>query len=207
MTAAPMTLEVLASDQHFDRQLALVREHWAAVRHLWLNSAVPAAVVRIRSHLHEDFLLGCGMPGIASIKPTDDGRFAFAEAGVTAVIVPCYDTIPGILDANPERHVEHLIDLVAVDLDHPDRYWRRRGEGLVLGAAYLEVADGALEPVPVFKNPMSWLRAAGSGVCVLDWDWARDLLLDHELIAEGLELGAALEDALKPVIFIKEIAT
>ena len=43
MTAAPMTLEVLASDQHFDRQLALVREHWAVVRHLWLHSVGPDA--------------------------------------------------------------------------------------------------------------------------------------------------------------------
>ncbi len=206
MTAAPVTLEMLASDQHFDRQLALVREHWAAVRHLWLNSAVPAAVVRIRSHLHEDFLLGCGMPGIASIKPTDDGRFAFAEAGVTAVIVPCYDTIPGILDANPERHVEHLVDLVAVDVDHPDRFRRRRGDALVLGAAYLEIAGQEREPIAVFKTPMSWLRSGGAGVVVLDWDWARDLLLGHELIAEDLALGERLEAVLEPVISIGRAA-
>ncbi|MCZ6542525.1 MAG: hypothetical protein O6768_02555, partial [Planctomycetota bacterium] len=32
-----------------------------------------------------------------------------------------------------ERHVEELRDLVAVDLDHPDRFWRRRGEALLLG--------------------------------------------------------------------------
>ena len=206
MTAAPMTLEALASDQHFDRQLALVREHWDAVRHLWIDSAVPAAVVRIRSHLHDDFLLGCGMPGIADIKPARDGLFEFTKDGLTAVIIPAYDTIPGNLDANPEAHLEHLVDLVAVDVDHPERFWRRRGKALVLGAAYLEIAGQEGEPVPVFSNPMSWLRSAGAGVVVLDWDWARYLLLGHELIAETLVLGERLETALKPSISIGRAA-
>ena len=75
-----------------------------------------------------------------------------------------------------------------------------------LGNAYLEIAGETCAPVPVFKTPMSWLQAAGAGVCILDWNWCRDLLLGHELIAEDLELGAELEDALKPNIFIKEIA-
>ena len=81
------------------------------------------------------------MPGLADIRPIRDGRFEFAEGGLTAIILPAYDCIPGMLDANPERHVEHLVDLVAVDLDHPDRYWRRRGKALVLGAALLEIAS------------------------------------------------------------------
>ncbi len=208
MTAAPMTLEVLASDQHFDRQLALVREHWTSVRCLWLDSA---GAVRLGPDLTSDFLLGCGMPGIAHIKPARDGRFAFAETSVTeisatAVIIPCYDTIPGILDANPERHVDHLVDLVAVDLDRPERFWRRRGEALVLGAAYLDIAGQEGEPITVFKTPISWLQGAGTGVVVLDWDWARDLLLDHELIAEDLGLGERLEAALKPSISIGRAA-
>ena len=77
---------------------------------------------------------------------------------------------------------------------------------MVLGNAYLEIAGETCAPVPVFSNPMSWLRAAGAGICILDWDYARDLLLDHELIAEDLGLGAALEDALEPHIWIREAA-
>ena len=125
---------------------------------------------------------------------------------VTTVIIPAYDTIPGNLDTNAERHVEHLVDLVAVDLDHPDRYWRRRGEALVLGGAYLEIAGQEGEPVSVFRNPMSWLKSGGAGVVVLDWDWARDLLLGYELIAEDLDLGDRLEAALKPPISIRRAA-
>ena len=207
MSAGPVTtLEALAEAERFDSQLALVREHWVSVRRLWLDSAVPAAVVRIRSDLPDDFLLGCGMPGIASIKPTRDGHFEFAEGGLTAVIIPAYNGLPGMLDANAERHVEELVDLVAVALDRPERYWRRRGEALVLGAAYLEIAGQEGEPVPVFSTPISWLRSGGAGVVVLDWDWVPELLLGHELIAEDLKLGTRLQAALAPSIWLAEVA-
>ena len=202
-----MDLGDIAAEGRFDRQLALVREHWTSVRRLWLGEAgVQSAIRNIRTKLPDNFVLGCGMPGISSIKPTRAGRFDFAEDGLTVLICPCYDTVPGMLDANPERHVEHLRDLVAVDLDHPEKFWRRRGEALVLGNAFLEIAGETCAPVPVFKTPMSWLAAAGAGIVVLDWTYARDLLLDHELIAEDLDLGAALDDALKPEIWIMEAA-
>ena len=138
-------------DHRLESQLQLVREHWTSVRRLWLDGTDAA---RIQSDLPDDFLLGCGMPGIANIKPTDDGRFEFAEDGLTAVIIPVYDTIPGILDANAERHVEELRDLVAVDLDHRDHLWRRRGAALVLGHAHLEIAGQEGEPVQVFGSPL-----------------------------------------------------
>ena len=134
------------------------------------------------------------------------GRFEFTKDGLTAVVIPAYDTIPGNLDASPEAHVEHLIDLVAVDLDHPDRFWRRHGEALVLGSAYLDIAGHEGEPTPVFRNPMSWLMSGGNGVAILDWAWAPDLLLGFDLIAEDLDLGDMLEAALKPAIWIMEAA-
>ena len=96
--------------------------------------------------------------------------------------------------------------MVAVDLDYPDRFWRRRGKALVLGNAYLEIAGQEYEPVPIYRNPMTWLRGAGAGVCVLDWDYARDLLLDHELIAEDVDLGNRLEATLKPRIWVEVAA-
>ena len=195
--------EALARDHRLDLQLQLVREHWATVRRLWLDGTDAA---RIKSDLPDDFLIGTGMPGIADIKPTDDGRFEFTEDGLTAVIIPCYDTIPGNLDANPERHVEHLVDLVAVDVDHPDRFWRRRGEAMVLGAAYLEIADQEDAAIAVFRNSMSWLRSGGGGVVILDFDWVWELLLGFELIAEDLDLGGVLEAALKPNIWIGRAA-
>ena len=182
MSAAPVTLEALATAERFDRQIALVREHWTSVRRLWLDGTGAA---QIRCDLPKDFMIGAGMPGLAKIRPNRDGRFEFAGDGLTAIIVPAYDTIPGLLDANAARHVEHLVDLAAVDVDHPDRFWRRRGEAVVLGSAYLEIADQEDAVVGVFRNPITWLRSGGDGIVVLDWDWAWDLLLGFELPKSG----------------------
>ncbi len=196
----------MVAEGRADRQLEIVREHWSAVRRLWLGDPEIRAGAKFRSELPPDFWIGCGMPGLVDIRQIRDGRFEFTDNGRPAIIVPAYDCIPGMLDANPERHVEELRDLIAVDLDHPDRFWRRRGDAVVLGNAFLEIAGQEMEPVPVFKTPMSWLLGAGAGVCILDWDWARDLLLDHELIAEDLALGDQLEAALAPDIWIRGAA-
>ncbi len=200
------TLETLAADACFGSQLVLVREHWTSVQRLWLGDSELPDIGKFRSDRPDDFTLGAGMPGLASIKPSLDGRFEFAEAGLIAVIIPAYDTIPGILDANPEHHVEHLVDLVAVDVDHPDRCWRRRGEVLVLGSAYLDIASQEGAPLPVFRNPMTWLWSGGDGIVMLDWEWVPDLLLGLDLIAEDVELGTRLEAALRPDIWVMEAA-
>ena len=205
MNAAPMTLETLAADRRFDLQLQLVREHWRAVRRLFLEGPESRAGARFRSDLPPEFWLGCGMPGLATVSKFGD-RFEFTEHGRTAVIIPAYDTDPWLLDANAERHVEHLVDLVAVDADRPDQFWCRRREALILGNAYLEIARQEGEPITVFKNPISWLKAGGEGVVVLDWDWAFDLLLGLDLIAEDIDLGNRLEAALAPAVWVMEAA-
>ncbi len=204
MSAGP-SFETLAQDQRFDSQIALVKEHWPAVRHLWLEDPDVPAARKLRSELPEEFYIGAGMPGLATIGAFAD-RFEFTEDGRPAIIIPAYNTIPGNLDANAERYVAELVDLVAVDVDQPDHFWHRRREALVLGAAYLEIARQEGEPVPVFKTPLSWLRSGGAGVVVLDWDWACDLLLGFDLIAEDLELGAQLETVLRPDIWVMEAA-
>ena len=107
---------------------------------MWLDDPDLPAARKLRAGLPRDFWIGTGMPGLATVKLTGAGRFEFADSGLTALIVPCYDGLPCLLDANPERHVEELRDLVAVDVDHPDRYWRRRDDALVLGSAYLGLA-------------------------------------------------------------------
>ncbi len=58
----------------------------------------------------------------------------------------------------------------------------------------------------VFKTPMSWLRSGGAGVVVLDWDWACDLLLGFDLLAEDVELGTRLKVALRPNIWVGRAA-
>ena len=199
-------LRVGLRDHRLDRQLQLVREHWLSARRLWLGASNFPSAEKFLADLPADFWTGCGMPGLATVSKFANGRFEFAEDGCEAIILPAYSTIPGLVVASAERQVDELHDLVAVDLDHPDHFWRRRGEALVLGNAYLEIAGQEGEPVPVFKNPLTWLKAGGGGICILDWEWARDLLIDHQLVAEDLDLGAALEVALKPYIWVREAA-
>ena len=54
----------------------------------------------------------------------------------------------------------------------------------------------------MFRNPLTWFRAGGNGIVVLDWDWAREVLTGLDLVAEDLALGEQLEAALKPDIWI-----
>lgn len=191
-------------NHRLESQLQLVGEHWSSVRRLWLGTShTPADFLGV---LPADFWTGCGMPGLANIKVTRDGLFEFVEEGARAVVLPAYDTIPGLVVASSARHVEHLIDLIAVDIDQHDRFWRRRGDSLVLGNAYLEIAGQEDEPLPVFRNPLTWFRDMGGGIVVLDWDWARELLTGLDLVAEDLALGERLEAALKPDIWVMEAA-
>ena len=195
-------IDQMIAEGRLDRQFLLVGEHWSAARHLWLDTPEPLKVARLGDDLPSDFWFGAGLPGLANIRSRGVAHFEFDDNGLPALIIPCYDGLAGLLDANPQRHVEELVDLVAVDIDRPDRFWRRRGEALILGNAFLEIAGQEFEPVPVFKNPMSWLRSGGAGIAILDWDYARDLLLDHELIAEDVDLGTRLETTLKPEIWV-----
>ena len=199
-------LQSLARDRRFELQLQLVREHWASVRRLWLGDSEPPGVGRFRADLPRDFWIGCGMPGLANISPAQDGCFEFDQSGQEALIIPAYSTVPGLLAANAERHIEHIVDLIAVDPEKPNNFRRKCSEALILGSAYLDIAAQECEPLPVFRSPLTWLRTGGNGIVVLDWNWARDLLLGHELIAEDVELGNRLDDALKPDIWVMENA-
>ena len=98
--ASHLSWEALAAERRFVLQLELVREHWGAVRHLWLGDSDLDPASYIRSELSDTVFLGCGLPGTGTIKPTRDGRFQFAEDGCPAVIIAAYDTIPGLLGTN-----------------------------------------------------------------------------------------------------------
>ena len=73
-----MDLGDIAAEGRFDRQVALVREHWTSVRRLWLGDPERPAGGTFRSDLPPDFWVGCGMPGLANIRPTRGDRFEFA---------------------------------------------------------------------------------------------------------------------------------
>ena len=114
-------VEMMVAEGRAEHQIALVREHWASVRHLWIDTPEPLRAALLDG-LPPDFWFGAGMPGLATVTERCH-RFEFAKTGRKALIIPAYHVIPGTLDANPAAHVEHLVDLVAVDVDHrpPER--------------------------------------------------------------------------------------
>ena len=99
MIAALNTLEVRAADSRFDAQLDLVREHWGAVRCLWLGDSDLDPGADIRSQLPPEFWLSCGMPGLANIKATIENLFEFVDDGIPAVIVPACRSDPKCIHA------------------------------------------------------------------------------------------------------------
>ena len=102
-----------------------------------------------------------------------------------------------------EHRFEGLLDLLAIDPTRPDCWWLRRGQALLLGSIYVDLAIEAGCALPVYANPMSWLRANAEGVVILDWNAAPALLLDaSEFLAEDLALGDRLAAALAPAVWV-----
>lgn len=71
-----------------------------------------------------------------------------------------------------------LIDIAAFRPDRPGRWALRVGIGAVLGDSAVEDARrafawGELGTLALHATPLDWLRAGGSGACVID-DWSRE---------------------------------
>ena len=113
------------------------------------------------------------------------------STGQQAIIVPCLEGGRSI-DTGAV-----LTDLVAVDIDEPERWWLRVGAAVMLGSYWAEKAEWLDEPLQLYSNPLGWLRAECAGACVLDWQCAAWRLAGvHTVIAESLALARKLEQAL-----------
>ena len=202
MTAALVTLKATAAELAEEERWALFREYAATVRRIegrHLDHLMSLGAPR-------DFWDNTGAPGVGSIRPLQDGSFEFAENGRSVAVLPVYDSETPAW-APLEHRFDGLLDLLAFDPTRPDCWWLRRGQALLLGSIYVDLAIEAGCALPVYANPMSWLRANAEGVVILDWNAAPALLLDAgEFLAENLELGNRLEVALAPTILVMEAA-
>ncbi len=97
--------------------------------------------------------------GIGHIVPHSSGLFEFHDDGDLGLIVP---------EGEPEVPGWAWIDdLIAFMPDNPSRWWRRRGEVDLLGAA--NITPWRLSPLVIYETPLSWLQAGADGICVVDW--------------------------------------
>lgn len=76
-------------------------------------------------------------------------------AGVAALIVPAI--IDGI-----------LVDLVACSLANKN-FRSRRGAARALGEDVIGIARQSGVRLPLFEDPLHWLRAGGRGAVIIDW--------------------------------------
>jgi hypothetical protein len=113
------------------------------------------------------------------------------------LLIPVWDDPPSIY-----RVVEDpvLLGILGIDPQYPDRWETVAGDQIaMLGEAALREAIWYGEPLPVFRNPLNWLRGGGAGVFPLDWKRFAQEVLWHpevELAAEDLETGDRLKRAL-----------
>ena len=119
--------------------------------------------------------------GIGLLRVTASGRFFEPAAdGDLAVIVPDYRI-------NEDSTGAELFDLVAFRIDNPSRTWIRTGYARALGLSNADAVRDATPiwrlpndpPPPVLKlyrTPLSWLRAACDGSCILSPTWTEYVL-------------------------------
>jgi len=111
--------------------------------------------------------------------------------GRNGLLIPCFADPPSLWNITDEPL---LYAIVAMDLARPDRWNIVAGDDQVgmLGEFMLQEALWHSTPLPVFRNPLTWVRSGGAGVCPLDWKrFAREILWhpEVELVTEDIETG------------------
>ena len=141
---------------------------------------------------------------------TDEEFWQPAEHGPEAVIVPVFDcSRPSFLA--PRDDVEP-IDQMAFFGDRPDRWWWRTGCADMLGDDTILSSHIWGLPVRIVADPLAWLRAGGSAVCLLYPEAALKLISVPELICDDLELAERIDRLLRrppaamPLIRVTEAA-
>ena len=136
-----------------------------------------AAVTRLHDDGHVRRVLSLGVPraaifgirplvGVAAVETNADGWFQFIEAGELALVIA--DGVPGPIGW------ETIDEVIAIRTSTPGKWWRATGAAPVLGAGrnadMIDYAMVVKEPITLHATPPDWLRAGGTGLCIVNWD-------------------------------------
>jgi hypothetical protein len=156
----------------------------------------PATIDRLRGFgIPEAVIFGLPLKiGVAKVQTFPSGFYEPSDDGENVVIVG-EGRRAGLVWAT-------LDDLIAFKPGDPSRWWRRRGEVQVLGSS--NIRPGSVFPLTLHDNPLSWLQAGASGVCVIDWrvDPER-FLYAGPIEAESPSLKARLEQRIQSAALAK----
>ncbi len=118
------------------------------------------------------------------------------NGGTETIIVGCFVAPPRMPDGS-WRSPNEVVDLLVFRPAEPARWWLRCGIVAALGEEAMPNFSDA--PVPVWRDPLAWLKSGAIGICPVDPDPAsvRDVLLrlpsiDAEDVAHGREIESLM---------------
>jgi len=139
-------------------------------------------------------------PAFASIRIAD-GRFQLDRDGdAKAFVIPVRVGNPLTAEVNdPIKAVRHgtLIDLIALSPAYPNQWALRLANATWLGAIELQFLMP--EPVPIWRNPLAWLRNDCRGLVLLRpvrSEQYRVLTVCDSIVAEDERHAAELREVL-----------
>lgn len=122
--------------------------------------------------------------GLGLLRITTEGRYfePAKHGGDLVAVVPAFEL--DIANSEPE-----LVDLIAFRTSDPTQTWIRTGWARALGGWNGDLVrdatpiwrlpdDPPLPALKIYRTPLSWLRAACDGVCVLNPAWTEHVLAE-----------------------------
>ncbi|MGE4324254.1 MAG: hypothetical protein AB7E60_14660 [Sphingobium sp.] len=133
-----------------------------------LNGEMLTAAGRVRQP-HIDRLLALGVPGVV-IATLGGHQIPFGVGTVERMERGLYQPGDGPLHVlSPVCEAGEIIDIIAWRSDAPGNWAWRTGLGWALGTDML-LPRWDDDPVQLHATPLDWLRAGGTGMCILDWE-------------------------------------
>jgi hypothetical protein len=166
-----------------------------------MNLASDACPPRVIERAGLDWLatIEAGGLGLVRAETFKGGFYEPSPTGQPLWVAP-------VFYGQPSR--SNLADIVAWSPADPGRWWRRTGNGMLLGFANVQKARqtvwdfGYSEPPPpptltLHQTPRDYVRAGFDGACFLDWTYGPGELEGVErVICEGLDFAEQVERAL-----------
>ena len=170
------------------KQRTLAREYWCALQSTRFTDLAP---------LPQAGVGGPGLavgPALACVRVANE-TFVFDDEAASAFVIPVRvenHITPEVSDPVQTVRDGKIVDLVAFHPAHSHCWALRYGSAEWLGAIEAQYLDP--EPVPVWRSPLSWLRADCRGLLLLG-DRAsqyRILTLLNSIVAEDERHAAEL---------------
>jgi hypothetical protein len=179
-----------------EKQPASITEAEIGSEHLKGRSLTQNELDQFKTLGIDGLCLGTPWPVLADSVVFSNNTFEFTRHVGGESSSPAY--IIGVLGFGG------LIDLVAWE---PASFHIASWLGRAFAISEQQIEAPHLEPLPVWRSPLEWLRAGRRGIVILRpeiaWSRLADVPVLAETVEDGLELRRLLSPPLKPRIFVR----